>query len=124
LACDQSRSPPGRSIRLTSSSVNGAYLARHFQKLSASLSSDSAFNQALANVTKRTTGSARREILIDMSFAGEARRGSKNLINADRLIRSGILQFPPRYSTVTVFSSREITGSRMPRDRLFRGKEC
>src|SRR5436190_13735972 len=37
-AADQSRVPPGRSIRFTSSSVNGAYLARHVQKSPASLS--------------------------------------------------------------------------------------
>src|SRR5437016_10008479 len=37
-AADQSRVPPGRSIRFTSSPVNGAYLARHVQKSPASLS--------------------------------------------------------------------------------------
>src|SRR5215469_14421326 len=41
LARDQSRIPPGRSIRGTSSPLNGAYFARHFQKSSASLSSES-----------------------------------------------------------------------------------
>jgi hypothetical protein len=42
LARDQSRTPPGRSNRLTSSPVNGAYFARHVQKSLASCSSDSA----------------------------------------------------------------------------------
>ena len=41
LARDQSRIPPGRSIRLTSSAVNGAYFARHAQKSSANCSSES-----------------------------------------------------------------------------------
>jgi hypothetical protein len=41
LARDQSRIPPGRSIRFTSSPVNGAYFARQVQKSSASLFSDS-----------------------------------------------------------------------------------
>jgi hypothetical protein len=35
---DQSRSPPGRSMRFTSSPVKGAYLARQVQKSSASFS--------------------------------------------------------------------------------------
>src|SRR4051812_48318602 len=38
-ARDQSRSPPARSIRLTSSLLNGAYFARQFQKSSASFES-------------------------------------------------------------------------------------
>src|SRR5262249_33076514 len=39
LARDQSRIPPGRSIRLTSSAVKGPYFARQTQKSSANLSS-------------------------------------------------------------------------------------
>jgi hypothetical protein len=37
-ACDQSRNPLGRSIRFTSSPVNGAYFARQVQKSSANFS--------------------------------------------------------------------------------------
>ena len=41
LARDQSRIPPGRSIRLTSSAVNGACFARHAQKSFANCSRES-----------------------------------------------------------------------------------
>src|SRR5438874_6584667 len=49
LACDQSRIPPGRSIRFTSSSVNGAYFARHDQKSFANFCNESACVWLLAN---------------------------------------------------------------------------
>jgi hypothetical protein len=49
LAFDQSRTPPGRSIRFTSSPVNGAYFARQAQKSSASLSRESASDWPLAD---------------------------------------------------------------------------
>ena len=52
LARDQSRIPPRRSIRFTSSPVNGAYFARHVQKSSASLSSAPAFADAVFPVAR------------------------------------------------------------------------
>jgi hypothetical protein len=48
LALDQSRIPPGRSMRFTSSAVNGAHFARQAQKSSASLPNASACTGALA----------------------------------------------------------------------------
>src|SRR5262245_39388472 len=54
LARDQSRIPPGRSIRLTSSGENGACFARHAQKSRASLSNASICADALALKPQRT----------------------------------------------------------------------
>jgi hypothetical protein len=48
LARDQSHIPPCRSIRLTSSPVNGAYFARQAQKSSASLGNASVCAGVLA----------------------------------------------------------------------------
>src|SRR6185503_14940231 len=64
LACDQLRIPPGRSIRLTSSAVNGAYLARHVQKSSASFSSESGCAWAIAEIASEVSsksGTKRRK---------------------------------------------------------------
>src|ERR1700693_2034954 len=70
LARDQSRTPSGRSIRFTSSLVNGAYFARHVQKSSASLSSDSVpelcgcvCEYAPLNDTSKTKNTAAQAIL-------------------------------------------------------------
>src|SRR5204863_5047666 len=49
-ARDQSRIPPGRSIRLTSSAVNGAYFARQAQKSLPSVSSEPACGRAIASI--------------------------------------------------------------------------
>src|SRR4029453_3479685 len=54
LVPDQSRLPPGRSIRLTSSAVNGAYRARHAQKSSASLPNASVSAGALGLKPQKT----------------------------------------------------------------------
>src|SRR5436853_5453628 len=56
LVRDQSRTPPGRSSRFTSSPVNGAYLERHAQKSSAILTSESACTPSAANgISQRRT---------------------------------------------------------------------
>src|SRR5213592_207595 len=72
LASDQSRIPPGRSIRLTSSPVNGAYFARQAQKSSANLIKESGCVWLLANRASELKKTLRRNFSRTDSIRGSA----------------------------------------------------
>src|SRR5438094_5134262 len=67
LARDQLRLPPGRSMRLTSSPVIGAYCARHTQESSANFSSESACARAVASIASEPRKKAMPNLLLGVT---------------------------------------------------------
>src|SRR5215472_6299785 len=91
LARDQSRIPPGRSIRFTSSPVKGAYFARQVQKSPAILSRESVWAHELANQAGKKIINATYALFILQSF--EKRAGSeKQKLEQSTVCRKGSLR--------------------------------